>query len=104
MLALHSVARYVVFGLFCVALLVALAGWLVRTRRVSPFGALGRGLRSLSEPFTGPIERRLVRAGGNPVQAGGGVRVGGARCGGLLLSPLRGVARARRRVPGRGGP
>ena len=64
MLVLHSVARYVVFGVFCVALLVALAGWLVRTRRVSPFGALGRSLRSLSEPFTGPIERRLVRAGG----------------------------------------
>ncbi len=36
MLVLHSVARYVVFGVFCVALLVALAGWLVRTRRVSP--------------------------------------------------------------------
>ncbi len=42
----------------------------MRTRRVSPFSALGRTLRSLSEPFTGPIERRLTRAGGNPVHAG----------------------------------
>src|SRR5439155_11386015 len=93
MLALHSVARYVVFAVFCVAVLVALAGWLVRTRRVSPFGALGRGLRSLSEPFTGPIERRLVRAGGNPVQAGWWLVIGVAVVGVLLLSLLEWLAR-----------
>ncbi len=93
MLALYPVARYVVFGVFCLALLVALAGWLVRTRRVSPFGALGRGLRSLSEPFTGPIERRLVRAGGNPVHAGWWLVIGVAVVGVLVLSLLEWLAR-----------
>ena len=65
-----AVARYAVIGVFGVSLVVALASWLVRTQRVSPFGALGRALRAASEPLIRPVERRLVRAGGNPVHAG----------------------------------
>src|SRR5205809_6176605 len=61
--------RYLVFAAFAASVLTALASWLVRTRRISPFGALGRTLRAASDPLIRPIEARLVRAGGNPVHA-----------------------------------
>src|SRR5216684_173157 len=67
---LQVVIRYLVFAAFATSVIVALASWLVRTRRVSPFGVLGRTLRTASEPLIRPIETRLVRAGGNPVHAG----------------------------------
>ncbi len=63
-------ARYAVFAAFALSVLVASASWLVRTRRVSPFGALGRALRAASDPLIRPVETRLVRRGGNPVHAG----------------------------------
>lgn len=65
-----TVARYAVFGLFALSALAAVGSWLVRTRRISPFGALGRTLRSTTDPIVGPVETRLVRMGGNPVHAG----------------------------------
>jgi YggT family protein len=65
-----TVARYAVFTIFALAALAALGSWLVRTRRVSPFSSFGRGLRSATDPIVGPVERRLVRMGGNPVHAG----------------------------------
>src|SRR2546425_416515 len=37
---LQVVLRYVVFAAFAASVLVALASWLVRTRRISPFAAL----------------------------------------------------------------
>src|SRR2546426_7892284 len=61
--------RYLVFAAFAASVLTALASWLVRTRRISPFGALGRTLRAASDPLIRPIEARLVRAGGNPVRS-----------------------------------
>ena len=64
-----NVVRYAVFAAFALAVLAGLASWLVRTRRVSPFSALGRFLRS-SDVVIVPVERRLVRMGGNPVHAG----------------------------------
>src|SRR6266566_3543098 len=67
---LQVVLRYLVFAAFAASVLVALASWLVRTRRISPFGPLGRTLRAASDPLIRPIEARLVRAGGNPVHAG----------------------------------
>src|SRR2546430_8507768 len=63
--------RYAVLGLVVLAALVALGSWLIRTRRVSPFGVLGRALRAITDPIVKPVERRLVRMGGNPVHAGG---------------------------------
>src|SRR5437879_13462031 len=82
---LQLALRYVGFATFAASVLVALASWLVRTRRISPFGALGRTLRAASDPLIRPIEARLVRAGGNPAHAGwwlaGGVGVAG---GGLI--------------------
>lgn len=64
------IVRYVVFGVFLLAVVVALLSWLVRTRRVSPFSAIGRGMRQMTDPLLRPIEHLVVRRGGNPVQAG----------------------------------
>src|SRR2546425_9875444 len=65
-----AVFRYTVFGLVVLAALVALGSWLVRTRRVSPFGVFGRTLRSVTDPIMRPVERRLGGLGGNPRHAG----------------------------------
>src|SRR5947208_9968536 len=83
---LQVALRYVVFGAFAASLLVALASWLVRTRRISPFGALGRTFRTASDPLIRPIETRLVRAGGNPVHAGWWLVVAVAAAGVLLMT------------------
>jgi YggT family protein len=86
MLQFQAVLRYSIFGLVALSALVALGSWLVRTRRVSPFGALGRTLRSVTDPIVRPVERRLVRMGGNPTHAGGWLVVVTAVAGIVLLS------------------
>src|SRR2546430_8184288 len=83
---LQVALRYVVFAAFAASVLVALASWLVRTRRISPFGALGRTFRTASDPLIRPIETRLVRAGGNRVHAGWWLVVAVAAAGVLFLS------------------
>ena len=83
---LQPALRYVVFAAFAASALVALASWLVRTRRISPFGALGRTLRSASDPLIRPVETRLVRAGGNPAHAGWWLVVAVAAAGVLLVT------------------
>ena len=70
MLDTLTVTRYAVFGLFALSALVAFGSWLVRTRRISPFTAFGRSLRAITDAVVRPVERRLVRMGGNPVNAG----------------------------------
>lgn len=70
MLDILTLARYGVFALFALAALAALGSWLVRTRHVSPFTAFGRGLRAATDTILRPVEKRLVRMGGNPVHAG----------------------------------
>ena len=80
--------RYVVVGIVAIAALAALGSWLVRTRRISPFSALGRGLRRVTDPIITPVERRVVRMGGNPVHAGGWLVVLTAIAGVVLLSLL----------------
>src|SRR5947208_15109260 len=62
--------RYTVLGAVLLAIVVATLSWLVRQQIVSPFGVLGRFCRAVSDPFIKPVERRLVRSGGNPVNAG----------------------------------
>lgn len=62
--------RYLVFIVFAACACAAVASWLVRTRRVSPFGTLGRILRAASDTLIRPVEVRLLRVGGNPVHAG----------------------------------
>lgn len=87
-----AVVRYVVFVAFGVSVLVALAAWLVRTRRVSPFGFAGRALRAMSDPLIHPVETRLVRAGGNPVNAGWWLVVFVAAVGIILIAALNWLA------------
>lgn len=48
---------------------VALTHWAVRRGYLQPFGAFPRTVRSLSDPFLRPVERRLLASGGNPQQA-----------------------------------
>ena len=59
--ALLSVA--LVFGVICIL------DWAVRTRKISPFNSLARFCRASVDPFIAPIERKVVRAGGNPASA-----------------------------------
>ena len=89
----HTILRILVFAAFCLAAVVALAGWLVRTRRVSPFGGFGRTLRSVTDPVLRPVETRLVRLGGNPVHAGWWLVVLVAVAGVLLLSLIDWIVR-----------
>lgn len=67
---LLTVVRYAVLTVFAVSLLAATGSWLVRTRRVSPFGALGRALRAATDALIRPVETRVLRLGGNPANAG----------------------------------
>ena len=80
------ILRYTVFGLVVLSALVALGSWLIRTKRVSPFGVLGRTLRAVTDPVMRPVERRLVRMGGNPIHAGGWLVVITAVAGIVFLS------------------
>jgi len=83
-----AAARWFVFTLFCASVVIAVASWMVRTRRISPFSALSRGLRSVSDPVLRPIEARMARVGGNPTNAGWWLVIGVAVVGVLLLSLL----------------
>jgi len=89
MSSIIDIVRYSVFAVFVVALVAAVASWLVRTRKVSPFSSLGRTLKTASDPLITPIERRVVRRGGNPVSAGLWLVVLVAVAGLLLLGLLR---------------
>lgn len=87
-----AVVRYVVLVAFGVSVVVAFASWLVRTRRVSPFGVPGRTLRAMSDPLIRPVEGRLVRAGGNPVNAGWWLVLSVAAVGVVLIAALNWLA------------
>src|SRR5690606_24828691 len=43
--------------------------WGVRTRRISPFSAVARVTRSVMDPLIGPVELRVIRAGGGGAAA-----------------------------------
>jgi YggT family protein len=67
--ATTAVLRIVAFGAAVVVGVVALVDWAVRTRRLNPFGGVGRFMRKNVDPLLVPIERRVVRAGGRPTSA-----------------------------------
>jgi YggT family protein len=78
-------------GLFGVAAVLAVAcavDWMVRTRKLSPFGAPARFMRARVDPLLRPIERRVVRAGGLPSSAPWWALAAVALAGILLLSLL----------------
>ncbi|MDF1504508.1 YggT family protein [Roseisolibacter sp. H3M3-2] len=47
----------------------AALSWAVRTRRISPFSGVARLVRGRVDPLFAPMERRVVRAGGQPAHA-----------------------------------
>ena len=82
-----TLLRYAVFATFAVSALLAGGAWALRTHRMNPFSAAGQSLRRLTEPVIGPLERWLVRRGGNP-QAAPWWLVGIALVGGILVITL----------------
>ena len=79
-----AAARALALAASAAAALVALTGWMVRRGHLPPFGAWPRLVRRLSDPLLRPIERGLVRAGGNPQDAPAWM-LGFAVIGGLVL-------------------
>jgi len=77
-------ARIVVIAFFGYACLVAAASWAIRTRRINPFSRLARVARRVTDPILAPVERRVIRLGGNPQDAGLWL-VGIAVVGGLIV-------------------
>jgi YggT family protein len=69
------------------ASVVAVTHWAVRSRRITPFGIWPRYMRRASDPVLLPLERRILRAGGNPQDAPLWL-LGVVVAGGLLLLTL----------------
>ena len=61
--------RLLLFTLACVLFVLFAVDWLVRTRRINPFGPIARFFRKAVDPLIMPVERRIVRAGGTPASA-----------------------------------
>ncbi|HEU5184962.1 MAG TPA: YggT family protein [Gemmatimonadaceae bacterium] len=66
---LLGILRVVIFIVAAAALVIFAIDWLVRTRRVSPFGPVARFFRQVVDPLILPVEHRVVRAGGLPSSA-----------------------------------
>jgi YggT family protein len=72
LLAFAQLVRGVRVAVLVVAVivgLVALVDWLVRTRRISPFNGVARFFRRSIDPVMVPVERLVIRAGGQPASA-----------------------------------
>lgn len=80
-------SRVVVIVALAYASAVALTHWAVRSRKITPFGAWPRFMRRASDPVLQPLERRILRSGGNPQDAPLWL-VGIVIVGGLLLLSL----------------
>lgn len=61
--------RWLVFGSVALLAAGALAGMAVQRRLLNPFGRPARAIRDMTDPLLKPIERRLLRGGGNPQNA-----------------------------------
>jgi YggT family protein len=64
-----DVVRYVFLGGAALTGVVCAGDWLVRTRRLSPFGLAARFFRKTVDPAIAPVERAVVRSGGLPTAA-----------------------------------
>ncbi len=80
-------ARVLVVGALAYATAVAATAWAVRTKRIQPFAAWPRLVRRASDPVMRPLERRVVRMGGNPQDASLWL-IGLVIAGGLILISL----------------
>ncbi len=61
--------RPALFALAALLFVVFAFDWMVRTRRINPFGPVARFFRRVVDPALVPIERRVIRAGGAPASA-----------------------------------
>jgi YggT family protein len=66
---LYLAVRILVIVALVYAALVALTHWAVRHKHITPFGPWPRFMRKISDPVLEPVERRVLRAGGNPQNA-----------------------------------
>ncbi len=78
------VVRVLVVSAVAYAIIVAGTHWAVRQRRLNPFGGWPRFVRKISDPALQPVERRILRSGGNPQDASLWL-LGLTVAGGLLL-------------------
>ena len=62
-------ARVLVFALGVITAVAGGLAWLARTRRISPFSPVARFTRRAVDPLIAPVERRVLRFGGNPASA-----------------------------------
>jgi YggT family protein len=76
--------RYAVLAAAGAVVLGGLAAMAVQTRMLKPFGPAARAIRRLTDPALVPIERRILRAGGNPQSAPWWL-IGIAVVGGILV-------------------
>ena len=67
-LVLHGL-RLALFVAAVVVGVIALVDYLVRTRRISPFSGVARFFRRTIDPLMVPVERAVMRAGGQPAAA-----------------------------------
>jgi YggT family protein len=56
--------RQVAFGVVVVGAALCAVSWATRTRRLNPFGGLGRLARTRVDPLLAPVDRAVRRAGG----------------------------------------
>ncbi len=61
--------RLALFWVAALLLVIFGVDWLVRTRRINPFGPIARFFRRAVDPLLAPVERQVVRRGGLPTQA-----------------------------------
>lgn len=70
--AIDSVLAILRVAFLAIAIILTIAAfvdWMVRTRRLNPFGKVARFFRQRVDPLFAPVERRVVRAGGLPTAA-----------------------------------
>ena len=84
---LEVLARILVVAALVYAVTVATTAWAVRSRVIGPFGVWPRFVRRISDPVLRPLERRVVRLGGNPQDASLWL-IGIVVVGGLILISL----------------
>ena len=66
---LREILKTVLLWSALLVAVVAAIDWMVRTRRLSPFGPIARFFRKYVDPLLEPVERRVIRAGGLPASA-----------------------------------
>lgn len=69
MIDLAVLLRYVVFAAAAAAVLGGFGALAVQARAINPFGRTARAIRAFTDPLLAPIERRILRTGGNPQSA-----------------------------------